>query len=291
MLHNIKSRLFQQISRLLGADVAFRDISIIKALMIEEYKRKRLFENPKYLNAKMVNLYEHTDFSQCGEDGIIHEIFHRIGTKHRTFVEIGCSNGFQNNTTRLLATGWRGVWIEQDKKRVDEIRVTFKEFIDNFRLKIQHEFVTKENIENIFIKSGVDTKFDLLSIDIDGNDYWIWKALQRYKPRVVVIEYNATFGSSLEWVIDYNPSYVWDGTNNHGASLKSLELLGKSLGYTLVACSFSGVNAFFVRDDLVKNCFLPPYTAEHFFEPPRHFLELHVGCNRNPKIFKDFHIR
>jgi hypothetical protein len=112
----------------------------------------------------------------------------------------------------------------------------------------------------------------LLSIDIDGNDYWIWKALQQYKPRVVVIEYNAMFPPPVRWVQKYEAAFAGDGTSHYGASLESLELLGAALGYRLVGCTLGGVNAFFVRDDCSPEAFAQPATAENLYEPQRYFL-------------------
>jgi len=107
---------------------------------------------------------------------------------------------------------------------------------------------------------------------VDGNDYWIWEAIRSINPRVVVIEYNATWFPPLSFTVRYNENFRWDGTNYHGASLRALELLGRRKGYCLVGCNFSGVNAFFVREDLCKRRFRAPYTAENHFEPPRFWM-------------------
>ena len=115
-------------------------------------------------------------------------------------------------------------------------------------------------------------EFDLLSIDIDGNDYWVWQAVTHYKPRVVVIEYNALYGPSAPWIMEYNAAHCWDGTScYHGASLKSLETLGAGKGYRLVGCDITGMNAFFVREDLVKNLFEEPFTSENHYETPKYY--------------------
>ena len=110
---------------------------------------------------------------------------------------------------------------------------------------------------------------DLLSIDVDRNTYYIWRALRERRPRVVVVEYNATFPPSDEWVVAYDPAKGWNSSSYFGASLKSYELLGRELGYTLVGCGLAGTNAFFVRSDLVTDRFEPPFTAEHHYEPPQ----------------------
>ena len=98
-------------------------------------------------------------------------------------------------------------------------------------------------------------EIDLLSIDIDGNDYYVFKAINNINPRVVVIEFNAKFPPPMEWIMPYNPTHIWDGTDNQGASLQSLVNLGKTKGYNLVATNLNGVNAFFVREDLCGDKF------------------------------------
>lgn len=242
----------------------------IKRTLLEDYIQTNLYNNPKY-NGKKLNKNEFQVFSQAGEDGIIEEIFNRIGSKTNYFVEFGAGDGSENNTIYPLIKGWKGLWIECDKKCILAISRNYKNIIHDGKLKVRQDFVTAENIEDIFAKEGVQPEFDLLSIDIDRNDYWVWKSITKYRPRVVVIEYNATFSPTLEWIVKYNPNAQWDGSSYFGASLKSLEILGNKKGYRLVGCSFSGVNAFFVREDLVKNKFCEPFTAENHYEPPRYF--------------------
>ena len=125
-----------------------------------------------------------------------------------------------------------------------------------------------ENIESIFEEMKVPAEFDLLSIDIDGNDYWLWKAITRFKPRVVVIEYNSNYPPDVSWIMKYNPKHAWEGGSHFGASLLALEKLGASKGYSLVGCDFYGVNAFFVQREH-ESKFTGPFTAANHFEPPR----------------------
>lgn len=91
------------------------------------------------------------------------------------------------------------------------------------------------------------------------------------------MEYNASYGPHLPWVMRCNPTHMWPGTNYFGASLKALERLGRRKGYSLVGCNFVGVNAFFVRDDLVADKFYEPFDAETHWEPPRYYLSLRRG--------------
>jgi hypothetical protein len=140
---------------------------------------------------------------------------------------------------------------------------------------VSREFVTAENIETLLDKHGVPREFDLLSIDVDGNDFWIWKAIGR-RPRVVVVEYNAAFGPGDSRAIVYDRDFRWDGTEYFGASLLALARLGREKGYDLVACDSRGVNAFFVRADAAAGRFetrpieriYRPLGAPHLPKPP-----------------------
>lgn len=127
----------------------------------------------------------------------------------------------------------------------------------------------QENIVPIFSELGIPKEFDLLSIDVDQNTYYIWEALADYSPRLVVVEYNAAIPPDVDWKVTYSNRF-WDGSKNFGACLKAFELLGARLGYCLVGCNFVGSNAFFVRNDLVRDQFVAPYTAENHYEPPRY---------------------
>ena len=254
-------------------------------ILSEDYINRNLYENPKYQNPKKLNKYEYQVFSQNGEDGIISEIFKRIGGTNQFFVEFGAEDGFENNTLNLLVQGWSGLWIEGNSKHIENIKNKFNSLIKKRKLKVQNAFVTRENIESLFRRADIPKDLDLLSIDIDGNDYWVWKAVKNYEPRVVIVEYNSLFRPDTKWVMNYNADHSWNKTSYAGASLKSLEILGAQKGYKLVGCDFLGVNAFFVRADLIKDEFLAPYTAEEHFEPPRYFLSREAG---HPRDFGDF---
>ncbi|MDR1850194.1 MAG: hypothetical protein LBQ75_09145 [Zoogloeaceae bacterium] len=208
-------------------------------------------------------------FSQNDEDGIIAEIFSRIGVTNKVFVEFGVQNGLECNTHFLLHKGWNGLWIEGDAKSCASIRKLFSVPIESGRLKVVNAFIDKDNINGIIGGGGVNGEIDLLSIDIDGNDYWVWEAISCIQPRVVVIEYNAKFPPDFEWVMEYNKNHIWNGNDKHGASLKSLELLGQKSGYQLVGTNLNGVNAFFVKQDATGNLFAQPATAENLYNPQR----------------------
>lgn len=201
--------------------------------------------------------YERRFRSQYGEDGLLQAIFRILGTTDRYCVEFGVGSGRECNTAHLVGRrGWTGLWMDGKVPQ----RST--------ALPVRAEFITAENILDLFRKYNVPAEFDLLSIDIDGNDYWIWKKLSAYRPRVLVVEYNASIPPTEAKVMPYDPSHVWDKTDYYGASLLAFEQLGRSKGYSLVACESYGNNAFFVRDDVNSGCLLTPGAAA-LYRPPR----------------------
>jgi hypothetical protein len=208
--------------------------------------------------------------SQNGEDGILAEIFSRIGATDRVFVEIGVGDGLENNSAFLLAQGWRGYWVDGNEGFLPVAQRAVSGRADRLRWHVG--FVDRENIFPILAELGVPEEFDLLSLDIDQNTYHVWEGLRSLRPRVVAIEYNAAIPASVDWKVNYSADRAWIGGQNYGASLKALEHLGTSLGYCLVGCDFNGVNAFFVRSDLVEGHFAAPFTAENHYEPSRHLL-------------------
>ena len=184
-----------------------------------------------------INFFEKKIHSQNGEDGILEFIFDFIGTTNKFFVEIGVEESLECNTRWLQEKGWDGIMIDGSA---------------NSSL-IKKEFVTAENINDILKKYSVPNSFDLLSLDVDYNTYWIWKAVNNFHPRVIAIEYNATIPVNESLAVKYDPLGKWDGTNYFGASLLALKKLGDKKGYTLVGCDNMGVNAFFIKNEFVED--------------------------------------
>ncbi len=229
-------------------------------------------KKPRNVDPKRLLRHGFKIYSQNDEDGIIQEIFCRIGAGDRRFVEFGVQTGVECNTAKLLVEGWRGLWIEADARSANQIRGGLAaDFLERGKLQLMEEMVTAENINTLLDQAGFVGSIDLLSIDIDFNDYWVWKAIEAAKPRVVVIEYNASLRPPLSLVTPYSPARGWSGGNYFGASLEALVRLAAVKGYRIVGCGFNGVNAFFVREDLCGDRFLEPATAEEHYEPPRYF--------------------
>ena len=246
-------------------------------------------KQPKYQDNLRLNKFEFQSHSQNGEDGIIQEIFNRIGNKNHYFVEFGVGNGLQNNSVYLLLNDWKGLWIEADDANYQNIIDAFVNQIKNGDLTVRKQFIYKDNLDGILEESNAPVEMDLLSIDIDGNDFWVWKFLKKYNPRVVVIEYNGALGPFSIWKMEYDKNHFWTGKKgiHFGVSLNALVELGMEKGYVLVGCNLTGVNAFFVRKDLIQpNMFCEPFTSANHFEKPLYFMEHTLGHKRINSIFK-----
>ena len=185
-------------------------------------------------------------FSQNGEDGVLAEVFTRIGTTGRYFVEFGVEDGREGNAVLLAdVAGWAGLFMEADGARYARLA---RKYAGVPHVVTRQATVTPDTVERLFDEAGVPAEPDLLSVDVDGQDYWIWAAVRRAF-RVVVIEYNSALPPGARLVEPLgHPG--WTGTDGFGASLDALVSLGRRKGYTLVHLDLAGVNAFFVRDDL-----------------------------------------
>jgi hypothetical protein len=226
-------------------------------------------------------------YSQNDEDGILAEIFRRIGAPYRSFIEFGCGDGLENNSAYLLSQGWRGLWMDGSAEHAAGIRRMYEPLLAAGLLQFTHDFITRENINALISAAHLGPEVDLLSIDLDGNDYHVWEAIDAVNARVVVLEYNGKFRPPHHWCMAYDSGHNWQGGDLMGASLQALTHLAGKLGYQLAGCNLSGVNAFFVRRDLAGDKFTLPATAEHLFQTPRYYLgpcyRLERGHDINPR--------
>lgn len=265
--------MLKRLLRLLRAFLLGEIRTAVQAISVIERERyvKALLGEPKYSDARTLTRFGTQVYSQNDEDGIIQEIFARIGIASKTFVEFGVEAGLQNNTLKLLLEGWSGLWLEGSPKYVKAIEQKFSDVIGQKRLHVASAFIDRDNI-NALIGKVFKDEIDLISIDIDGNDIYILEALTVVRPRVLVIEYNGKFPPPMNLAQAYNPSHHWQGTDYGGASLEAIVRVADRKGYALVGCNITGVNAFFVRTDLLGDRFCPPFTAERHYEPTRYFL-------------------
>jgi hypothetical protein len=192
--------------------------------------------------------FEARVFSQNGEDGVLAEIFRRIGVTGGSFAEFGVQDGSEGTTVFLAQVlGWSGAYLEADPAAYAALE---RRYAGNPRVRTLHAAVEPDTVDALFEQAGLPEEPDVVSIDVDGNDFWIWRALERFRPRVLVIEYNGDLDPASRQVMPYAPGFRWDHTSGYGASLGALEELGAAKGYTLVHTELAGVNAFFVRSEL-----------------------------------------
>jgi len=264
---------------------------VLRALFNEQAILRREYERCKQDMAARTPgnpaLHGYKAYSQFDEDGIIAHIFSVLGRGNGVFVEIGCSDGLENNTHALLLQGWRGAWIDADGRKIHSI---VSQLPRNSRLAVKQEFVFAENALSV-VRDALEVvgaaTTDFLSVDIDGDDLGVLIAVvDVLAPRVICVEYNPKFPPPIKVAIKSRRGKFWSGDDYYGASLMSLvEALG-TRGFRLIACGVSGVNAFFVReDDAVK---FPAFAVEQLFQPAMHHLtRLTSGSAPSLKFLSD----
>lgn len=225
---------------------------------------------PLSRDPKRLEPYGFKVYSQSDEDGILEEIFRRLGIGTGRFVEIGVENGLECNSLYLIHKGWRGVWIEGAQKHRPAIEETFATILGR-RLDVTFGWVTAEGVNPIFKALKIEPEVDFLSIDIDGNDIYLLDALD-IRPKVICIEYNAKFPANIDKRPVYDPARAWRGRDYMGSSLKALAAVADGKGYRLVGTNIVGANAFFVRKDLAGDLFPDDCRSEALYNPPRYWL-------------------
>jgi hypothetical protein len=208
-------------------------------------------------------------FSQFGDDGIIQWLVQQLPIEHHTFIEFGVEDYTEANTRFLLVNNqWSGLVLDGDPQNIDRIR---RDQISRFfDLQSECAFITTDNINSLVTRANfASLKVGLLSIDIDGNDYWVWEALTSVEPSIVICEYNCLFGFESPWTIKYDPSFV-RGTNYpfsfYGTSLRSACDLAESRGLTFIGCNAAGNNAYFISKDLQRYLSIPEVTPEQGYQ-------------------------
>tara|TARA_Y100000590_G_C15559312_1_gene954092 strand:+ start:330 stop:1007 length:678 start_codon:yes stop_codon:yes gene_type:complete len=220
-------------------------------------------------------------------------IFSIIGVKKFNFIEIGVQDSIECNSTNLLLNlNWSGAQFEGCKESYEDGKRFFKKKgVKKNQCQLINKFVNAENVNSLIKKTGIKGEIDFFSLDIDGNDYWVWKSISIIKPRLVVLEYNASFGEKSSLTIPYNSKFVWDNKDEkrffYGASLKALKKISKKKGYNLVCVDSKGINAFFVRKDLVKNTVLKKIKTENLFVYNK---EHNAKLNDIKKIVKKYNL-
>ena len=237
---------------------------------LSEINYREILSSQKYSDTKNLVNFGFKVYSQADEDGILEEIFKRIGFSQKKFIELGIQDGTECNTTYLLKSGWSGLWVDMSTDE-NKLKVDFKNFLKQ-NLNFKKEIVTRTNVNEI-IHSFFSEKdeIDLLSIDIGVNTYHVLNEI-KISPRVIVTEYNAKLRDQVEWIATYDEKKQWQGDDNFGASLNSFTIMMEKKGYYLVCCNIIGVNAFFVRKDLINSKFINDFSSSYHYEPLKLWL-------------------
>ncbi len=216
-------------------------------------------------------------FSQYEEDGILLYLFSIIGMQVNSFIEIGSDDGINSNCANLAFNfGWYGLFIDANKTSIDRGKRFYARYPDSWRYKPKFvcSKVTRENINDIIKDADIKGEVGLLSIDIDGNDYWIWDAISEVQPQVVLIESHIEFGFN-NVVVPYDAHYNYKGKDSiyHGASPVAIVQLAKRKGYRLIGTNLYGHNLFFVKNGIadkeikevrLEDCLTHPNATESF---------------------------
>lgn len=207
-------------------------------------------------------------FSQFGDDGIIQYIITRLDLPmaERCFIEFGVENYRESNTRFLLLNdNWRGLVMDGSEDYISSIRS--EQIYWRHNLTALARFITRENISSIIQEAGFSGRIGILSIDVDGNDYWIWEAIDLIDPAVVIVEYNGIFGAREAVTIPYQKDFVRQNAHYSylywGTSLRALCHLGVRKGYAWIGCNSAGNNAYLVRNEYA-DLFHRPALPEDF---------------------------
>lgn len=229
----------------------------------------RLNRNIDKLNN--VSQAEFKIFSQWGDDGIIDWLVEHLNIEHKLFVEFGVENYTESNTRFLMMhKNWSGLIFDGSQRHIDDVKNSYYYWM--YDLTAKKAFIDKNNINQLISEWSSVQDIGLLHIDIDGNDYWIWKEINCIQPIIVIVEYNALFGNERAITIPYQADFYRTQAHHsnlyYGASLKALDVLANQKGYTFIGCNTAGNNAYFIRNDKLNDC-LPKVSVENGFMPSK----------------------
>lgn len=219
---------------------------------------------------RAINRQEYRVFSQHREDGIIDYLLNAIDDDLGKFVEFGFAPDQCNCLNLAVNRKFSGLFMDGSETICSNAVTTYKQ-LNLTGVQVQNAFINRDNLNALISDAGITGEIDVLSLDVDGNDYWLWQALDGIDPRIVVIEYNATFGPDDKVSIPYDPTFVrYDAHPSgfyHGCSLSAIENLGKLKGYKLVGVDETGVDAFLVKQNLCPD--IPAVSAADCFKDNR----------------------
>jgi hypothetical protein len=214
-------------------------------------------------NIKSLNDTEFKVFSQWGDDGIIQYLVNYLDIENKTFIEFGVEDYLESNTRFLLVNNnWSGLIMDGSENHISKIKND--EIYWKYDLIVKSSFITAGNINQLIAAEDINGKIGLLHIDIDGNDYWIWKSLKIVEPIIMIVEFNSVFGCERAITIPYNAEFVTSDAHfsnlYFGVSILSLCDLAAEKGYAFVGSNTAGNNAYFVKNEFLKD--LKPLTAK-----------------------------
>ena len=251
-IRNFRNLFLESIKKrsLLLYKIVIIPFSVLKFL----YKKNKKKSYQKYSDKlDDINNYEFKKTSQNNEDGIIKNIFDRIKLEKVNFVEIGFDY-YENNSINFLDKANKGLFIDGSKDKIFKLKSIMKLLYPFKNINVLSKFIDKDNLNEIINYYFNELEIDFFSIDVDGNDYYLFENLE-IRPKIICIEYNFWFGPNIKCSIPYDKYFIWEeGTLYSGASLNALCSLAKTKGYHLIALDSNCVNAFFIRSDL-KNHF------------------------------------
>lgn len=268
IIHNSK-KIIKSILLQSNITMQARDSVVAQKLLLEQY---RALQNGNLRDFRDVGF---GIYSQHDEDGILLYIFALIGVANHRSVEICAGNGIECNTANLLLNHrWTGLLVDGNSKNVGIAKEFYRSRPETMHWipDIVEAWLTRDNVNEIIESAGYEGEIDLLSLDIDGVDYWIWEAITIIRPRVVVLEYNHLLGPEVSLTVPYQSDFVAEfteyGSDYAGASLNAFVKLGHAKGYRLVGTNAIGTNAFFILNDI--SCLsLPEVNPAHVFKHPR----------------------
>lgn len=210
-------------------------------------------------------------FSQWDEDGIIQYLVSKVPIENKTFIEFGVENYEESNTRFLLINNnWQGLVLDACREDID--------FIQSDNIYWQHDlqakcdWITRGNIDSLLTSAGFSPDVGLMSVDIDGNDYWIWEAIESVRARILIIEYNGLFGLeplAVPYTEGFSRTAAHHSNLYYGASLGAMHHLAKKKGYVLVGTNSFGHNAFFLRSDVAAAAGFKALLPEEVYEPSK----------------------
>ncbi len=251
----LKNRVRMFVGNLIRSEVSIMNSKLQNIdTKIDELKILTARTNNTKMDIDDIKDAEYKVFSQFGDDGIIQYLISTLNIKNETFIEFGVEDYRESNTRYLLVNNnWSGLVIDGDENNI--------KFIKNDNIYWRHElkaissFITRENINELIATNGFNGEIGLLSIDIDGNDFWIWEAINVVDPIIVVIEYNSLFGNKHALTVPYEKDFQRTKAHHSnlywGCSIKALHILATKKNYIFIGCNSNGNNAYFIRKDKI----------------------------------------